>query len=206
MAYEVIALEPFRRDKGPEDYWVSKEVFSTEQLGYTYPDFNGLDPNDHTYVITSQKHILRLYSGPAKITPPRRNPNRMFDWTARIRVKKYELGGSFSVLFFLAPDGVEGHTRSSPSYVGSYSAFVTSTTEACANCQTQADSGIVIQGFVHLNTKIEEIMGPGSGNFEIAVIKPYLTENLKWKVEKVSSLVWLYHHKVYLLTTFIEIF
>ena len=187
LRYDV-ALEPFRRDKGPEDYWVSQELFTTEKLGYTYPDFNGLDPNDPTYVPTLKKHITRLYYDPYTFPLPERDSTiPLLDWTVRVRVKKYELGGSFDVLIFLTPDDVETLERSSPAYVGSFSAFVNSATEACANCQNQAEGGLVIQGFVPLNHKINELSGRAS-TFDPEVVKPYLTDMLKWKVEKVSVL------------------
>ena len=148
---------------------------------------------------TLKKHIRRLYDDRTKSSLPERDPTTpLFDWTVRVRVKKYELGGSFDVLIFLTLDDVEDHERSSPAYVGSHSAFVNSATEACANCQNQAEEGLVIQGFVPLNNKIDELLGSRAGTFDPEVVKPYLTDMLKWKVQKVSVLV-MYLHEVSLL-------
>ena len=133
-----------------------------------------------------KKRIKSLYYDPPKSLPADRNWTQIYDWAIRVRVKKYELGGSFDILFFLSADSVVTFERSSPAYVGSYSAFVNSETETCGNCQNQADEGLMIQGFVPLNTKIDELLGLRASTFAPRVIQPYLSEMLKWKVEKVS--------------------
>ncbi|PBL03308.1 tyrosinase [Armillaria gallica] len=116
---------------------------------------------------------------------PARTPalNSFHDWTARIWVKKYALGGSFSVLIFLGevPENPESW-RTSPSFVGAHHAFVNSAADQCENCRNQAD--LVIEGFVHLNTAIAKRSGLGS--FEPAVVEPYLKRELSWRVQKVD--------------------
>ena len=110
-------------------------------------------------------------------------PNRgVWDWTARIEFKKYELGSSFSVLLFLGPvppNPEEWHV--SPNYVGGQHAFVNSAAGHCANCRNQAD--LVQEGFVHLNNAIAQHSGLGS--LEPDVVEPYLMDALKWRVQKV---------------------
>ena len=171
-------------------------MLATEELGYTYPDFNGLDPYDPEYVKILQEHINELYQKPVKPSFLERNPSKILDWTIRVRVKKHELGDSFNILFFLTPDIAEVHGRTSTAYIGSYGVFVNSATEACANCRVQAEEGLVIQGFIPLNTKIEQFLGLRT--FSPVAITPYLTDNLKWKVEKVSFLaVPLRPHRAY---------
>ena len=110
-------------------------------------------------------------------------PNHgLWEWTARIEFKKYELGSSFSVLIFLGqvPDNPR-EWRVSPNFVGGHHAFVNSVAASCSNCSNQQD--IVVEGFVHLNHAIAQHSGLGS--FEPDVIEPYLTEALQWRVLKV---------------------
>jgi tyrosinase len=108
----------------------------------------------------------------------------MWDWTARVEFKKYELGSSFSVLIFLGqvPENPR-EWRVSPSYVGGHHAFVSSAASRCANCNNQQD--LVIEGFVHLNRAIAQHSGLPS--LDPDVVEPYLTNNMHWRVQKVFS-------------------
>jgi tyrosinase len=113
---------------------------------------------------------------------PDRPPNRgLWEWTARIEFKKYELGTSFSVLIFLGevPEDPQ-QWRISQNYVGGTHAFVNSAAGSCANCTNQRE--MVQEGFVHLNHAIAKLSGLGS--LEPHVIEPYLTEALQWKVQQ----------------------
>ena len=106
----------------------------------------------------------------------------LWDWTARIEFKKYEVGSSFSVLIFLGqvPDNPR-EWRTSHNFVGALHSFVNSAAASCSNCSNQQD--MVVEGFVHLNHAIAQHSGLGS--FEPDVIEPYLTEALRWRVLKV---------------------
>jgi len=111
--------------------------------------------------------------------PPDRG---LWDWTARIEFKKYELGSSFSVLLFLGPVPENPlEWRLSSNYVGANHAFVNSATGHCANCRNQED--IVQEGFVHLNNAIAQHSGLGS--LEPDAVEPYLIDSLHWRVQKV---------------------
>lgn len=216
-------------------YWASSEATITGKLGYTYPEFNGLDMGNPSAVQDAIAQVVnQLYGGPifnifsqtspsttnflasrslapsssdaraagtseSAVEPPSGGDasvsvrsidpvstpalNSFYDWTARIRVKKYALQGSFSVLIFLGevPENPRSW-RSSPSFVGAHHAFVNSAAEQCENCRNQAD--LVIEGFVHLNTAIAQRSGLGS--FEPAVVEPYLKRELSWRIQKVN--------------------
>lgn len=109
----------------------------------------------------------------------------MWDWTARVRFKKYELGGSFQVLIFLGPVPANSNEWGAcTTYVGAVHAFVNSVREQCRNCSTQAN--LEIQGFVSLNEAIAARSGLTS--FAPQAVAPYLTRELNWRVQMVSLL------------------
>lgn len=109
----------------------------------------------------------------------------LYEWTARIEFKKYELGCSLAVLLFLGevPDDPE-EWQVSPNYVGGHHAFVNGSASQCSNCRSQAD--VVIEGFVHLNRGI--LTHSRLNSLEPSVVEPYLKENLHWRVQKVILL------------------
>ncbi|KAF8903867.1 tyrosinase [Gymnopilus junonius] len=232
-------LTPFWN--APNTFWVSSATTDSTKLGYTYPDFNGLDMGNQQAVKTAiGNRINQLYGSsifggsspfgsfaatsslaahvpvttPAPVVappsppavpavaaqvpvtiqtaPPRPHdahhlvpPNHgLYDWTARIEFKKYEVGTSFSVYLFLGAvpeDPEQWHT--SPNYVGGHHAFVNSKAGHCANCRNQGD--IVEEGFVHLNHAIVQHSGLNTLNPE--AVEPYLTKELHWRVQKVNG-------------------
>ncbi|KAI0647845.1 photo-regulated tyrosinase [Trametes meyenii] len=230
-------------------FWTSRatEGVSPTQLGYTYPEFNGLDLGNPIAVRARIAQIVnQLYGGgvlsrfpplsglavggesesvvsatkdatPATApayTPPAGvasqgsnedrtddgavpttealspsaglSPARLLEWAARIRVKQYELGSSFSVLLYLGPvPETPDDPWTSPNYVGAHHAFVNGVPEQCSNCTDQAD--LVIEGYVHLNDGIAKHSRLGS--FEPNVVKPYLSGALNWVVRKADGTV-----------------
>ncbi|TFY66267.1 hypothetical protein EVG20_g4820 [Dentipellis fragilis] len=129
-------LGPFWNSDTTNSQWTSNQVNADRTLGYTYPEFNGLDMGD--------TEAIRIAI--AKISPPLDVPLSHFestggalatnaetppaeitiwDWTARVHVAQYAVGGSFSVLLFLGDvpsDPGEWHTSSN--FVGAHHAFV----------------------------------------------------------------------------------
>lgn len=244
--HDLLALTPFWNSQST--FWTSSESVGVvpTQLGYSYPEFNGLDLKDEAAVKAAiAQAVNKLYGhsrgrstfpavvnlasvphgkvvgpgvgngGAAKPTDSQTNrtspsprgatspdepdvqvtlsdahsgtpSSDYWEWTARIRVKKYALGGSFSVFIFLgAVPEDPADWRSSPHYVGAHHAFVNSSPQRCANCRRQAD--LVIEGFVHLNEGIARLSG--LPRLTPDVVKPYLQENLHWRVRKVSIAV-----------------
>lgn len=193
------ALTPFWNAQ--TTFWASAGTQDTTRLGYTYPEFNGLDlgnPDAVQAAIADKVNELygssfftsstAAFAGGSEIQAPQAAqqtspPNvGLYDWTARIEFKKYELHCSFIVLLFLGqvPDD-SNDWQVSPNFVGAFHAFVNSSAERCANCRAQQD--IVVEGFVHLNKAILEKSGLNS--LEPSVVEPYLGENLHWRVQKV---------------------
>ncbi|KAF7358752.1 Tyrosinase [Mycena sanguinolenta] len=231
-------------------YWHSTGVTTTAALGYTYPEFNGLNLGNPTAVRTAIAQKVNQLYGPnstsksiqskaasvvpqsaphiqanlahvpapaahnpapapvAAVSAPHNNPNpghsaphtepdfshvpmhqtagehRVWDWTARIQIKKYEVGGSFMVLLFLGsvPDDPK-EWRFSPNFVGAHNVFANSVPDRCANCRTHRDA--VVEGFVHLTEGITEHSGLHS--LEPDVVVPYLKHDLHWRVQKAGG-------------------
>jgi len=121
----------------------------------------------------------------ASVGPESSEPSKeLWEWSARVHVKKYEIGGSFKVLFFLGSVPSDpGEWSSADHFVGAFHGFVNTSAGRCANCRTQQDA--FLEGFVHLNDGIARLSNLHS--FEPAVVKPYLTSNLHWRVQKTSG-------------------
>ncbi|KAI0297681.1 tyrosinase [Russula brevipes] len=113
-------------------------------------------------------------------------PPVIYDWSARIHAKKYEVGHGYLVLIFIGavPDD---HTqwRTCNSFVGAHVSFANSEADQCDNCREQAE--LVVEGFVHLNEAIARCSGLPS--YEPDVVAPYLKENLHWRVQSIDRSV-----------------
>jgi len=109
--------------------------------------------------------------------------NYHLEWSARVRCDKYELGDSFSVIFFVVtvPHNPAEWT-SSPYYVGSFHVFGG---EGPSDNRSQPDYNI--QGFVHLDDGL--IKHSGQRTLEPDVVVPFLTDNLHWRVQKTDGTV-----------------
>ncbi|KAF9531510.1 tyrosinase [Crepidotus variabilis] len=255
-------LTPFWNNQSSTTFWASSATQDTSKLGYTYPEFNGLDMGNpqtvqtaigqkvnqlygssvfgnlnsalsgmlaatnkpqaervaassapapataaHTASVETEKKPAALpasalfanpaqqplpaaghpqpdqghHSSPGPVHPPDQG---LFDWTARIEFKKYELGCSFSVLLFLgAPPEDPEQWLVSPNYVGGHHAFVNTAAGHCANCRGQGD--LLEEGFVHLNEPI--VQHSGLHSLDPSAIEPYLTSALHWRVQKMDG-------------------
>lgn len=106
------------------------------------------------------------------------------DWSVRIQSKKFQLGGSYSILIFIGsvPEDPK-EWRESTSYVGSDEVFANSAAGHCANCVQNAD--MVVEGYVHLN---QALARAGLTSLDPDVVAPYLKDNLSWRVYQVCSM------------------
>lgn len=124
-------------------------------------------------------------------TQPTEDNSDYYDWTVRVRVKKYEVGGSFSVDIFLGePPANPDDWVTNPNFVGSHHAFVNSAAHDCANCRARREE--YTEGFVHLNRVIAaKAAEAGSresglpGTFHPDAIEEYLRHTLTWRVQRV---------------------
>ena len=183
-------------------FWTSSEVKDTRSLGYSYPEFDGLNLDNPAAVkaaIAAKVNILYGSSGatgalpqlPGALSPKpapssKRPAHGNYDWTARIRVKKFEVGCSFQVILFLGTVPTDPKQWIlSPTVAGTYCVLVNEDVSNCANCVSQSE--FVEQGYIHLNRGITKLSGLGSLN--PAGVVDYLTANLHWKAQKVNLIV-----------------
>ncbi|KAJ8077639.1 hypothetical protein PM082_002072 [Marasmius tenuissimus] len=188
------ALTPFWNAE--PSYWTSAKIMDTASLGYTYPDFNEPLPGEPTGPLPTiiAKNINRLYAGATfnKLLSQRAVAEsqdsaaqlRVWEWTARIHVKKYEVGGSFSIPLFVGsvPENPE-EWLTSENFVGGHYVFVNSTPENCGNCLTRLDN--IVEGFVHLNDAL--LTRSGLESLESSDVVSYLKKNLHWRAAKTSG-------------------
>ncbi|KAF9477267.1 tyrosinase [Pholiota conissans] len=177
-------------------FWTSAELQNTFKFGYTYPDFCGLDMYNAKAVKSAlSRRVNTLYGsttapapGPGVPTPAPPSdggscPNfGAWDWAVRVHVKKYDVGMSFAVLFFLGDVAADPASWSaSDACIGRQYVLVNSNPENCANCQTQSD--VVLEGFVHLNDGLQRYLR----TVDPEKVAPYLRDHLQWRVQKIDG-------------------
>lgn len=175
-------LSPFRDNR--DTFWSSGNIKEPASFGYSYAPRIGFPlPGDSILDQSSHKS--------SKVTA---QFTSITEWTVRIRCKKFELGGNFSVLFFLK-DSDDPNTPGvpdiptdrdelffEPNFVGSFDTFVNSHPEDCTNCQEHIDD--IISGFVHINKVI--MQKRDSNELDPDTVVPFLKERLNWIVLKVG--------------------
>ncbi|KAI0373661.1 tyrosinase [Pilatotrama ljubarskyi] len=173
---------PANRDGGV--VWIQELSLSTKQI---QPGSSGRRQRAYTVleVPAADDELMDSYLVLVPELPPSPVPNLPWEWSVRIRVKKYEVGSSFAVLIFLGgvpEDPKDWYTA--PTYVGAHHAFVNSAPQRCANCRRQASA--VTEGFVHLNESIAKIWAPLNSP-DSETMRQYLRSQLSWRVRKVDG-------------------
>ncbi|KAI0374143.1 Di-copper centre-containing protein [Pilatotrama ljubarskyi] len=192
-------LTPFYSSQ--TQFWTSADLQVPPEglFGYSYPEFDAVRNESSKDVIRAhiKEQVDVIY--PLDIYIKRwiafdtvarsrvraaAEPPSVLHWSAHITAKKYALGGSFEILVFLGavPDDPREFCTS-PSYVGSYSAFVNSEPERCANCVRQGN--ITIGSAVSLNDAIMNAAEVSS--FDPDEVVPYLKRELHWRVHTGSG-------------------
>ena len=165
----------------------------------TYPEFIGLEntaPKVRTEKIKAK--VDALYNpqnitpgiqvrrasadGPATNGPDDAPAETRIDWFVRVRVKKFQLNGSFQIPIFLGPtpdDNVEWFE--SPHIAGTFSQFANSAPGQCGNCRESIN--VVTEGFIGLNHALVE---KGYNGKSEAEIEEFIRDQISWRVEKVS--------------------
>ena len=119
--------------------------------------------------------------------------NKYLEWITNIKAEKHTLGGRYTVHVFLGPadDGTDTALWPiSPTHVGTFAPLGQPSTTGCGKCQADQRDRTQITGQIPLTIALAEryLAGIISDLGEESV-KPYLTENLHWRVVKVSPKV-----------------
>ena len=185
-AWYILALQPFWNTTS--SFWKSLDITTPDtELNYTYPDFIDIKPDSEG--LKGLAHNIKSLYRPA-LPIGIGNSGTYYQWTARIRCNKYELGGrSFIIYFFLgsAPED-RAQWKTSTNRIGVFATFVNSAADQCENCRDNAEN--LVEGFVHLDDGLSKHANLAS--FEPEVVKPYLRDNLRWGV--VVSLINTLHY------------
>ncbi|KAH9929640.1 tyrosinase [Amylocystis lapponica] len=173
-------LGPFWRSQ--QDTWRSTQLTDTSPLGYTYPEFNGVDmDNPAALRLAIANTVNALYRPPA---PTSASAGTTLEWTAEVHFQKHALQQSFSVLLFVGPVPDDpAQWRTSTSFAGAVHAFANSTAARCANCRANAD--VVVEGFVHLDDALAA--HPALASRQPDVVVPFLRDQLSWRVYTVRG-------------------
>ncbi|KAJ7837986.1 hypothetical protein B0H14DRAFT_2790221 [Mycena olivaceomarginata] len=129
----------------------------------------------HTSGPESDQHYEVKFGDSA--APHGAEKDNLWEWTARVRVKKYEVGGSFLVELFLGSVPTDPRQwRTSPNFVGAHYVFTNS---------VPGRGDAEVEGFVDLNDGIAEHSGLDS--LDPNAVVPYLTHNLDWRVQRAGG-------------------
>jgi tyrosinase len=180
-------LKPFFADESGT-FHTSNSVRDWAAFGYTYPEITSGDPAAVRASINvlygDQNHQLvkrSTYPGdkaPANATESDQNPR---DYVANIRASKTAQGESYTIRIFLGDFTSDPNGWSSdPNLVGTHGVF--------AKKMSLGGEPVPVSGAIMLRKKLRADFEKGkiSGLTEDVVV-PYLTQNLHWRVQKVSS-------------------
>lgn len=176
-------------------FWISAELQNTVNLGYSYPEFDGLNlGNPQAVKIAIAQKVNALYGAalpipipstpaPAPAPPSGSCPDHgAWDWAARVHMKKYDVGTSFVIVFFLGEVPTEPKEWTvSNACVGRHYVMVNSNPQNCANCKTNSD--VTVEGFVYLNDGLNQHLG----SLAPEKVAQYLKDKLQWRVQKVCG-------------------
>lgn len=158
-------------------------IFFTQLIQHLYN--NGSDPRSEPGPAGANESLGRLAASEANFSAADKEPTTL--WTAHILCNDFEVGSSFSVFIFMGKEseisGDSGQWSSSPNLVGCNNVLANSEPEHCANCMENADQQV--EGYVQLNGALENSVQ----SLKEDTVKPYLRENLQWRVAKADGTV-----------------
>jgi tyrosinase len=204
LTFHILALTPFWKTQ--TEFWVANEIESFTSLGYTYPEFEGLNLKDTQAVKTAISRKVATLYGPQS-TPMNKNNKRSIDdgvgrrsalaeranfrpqlftgrysdWSARVIFQRSEIGHSFSIVFFFGDVPSDPQTwLMASNFVGAHHAFIHGM--QCTSCDKDSFQE---EGFVPLGPYIADQTTVSS--FDSGLVVPFLTSQLQWRVLSVSG-------------------
>ena len=119
--------------------------------------------------------------------------NKYLEWVTNIKAEKHALGGRYTVHVFLdkPDDGTDPALWPiSPTHVGTFSPLGQPSTTGCGKCQADQRERTQVTGQIPLTIALAERYLAGIiSDLRVESVKPYLTENLHWRVVRVSFTV-----------------
>ncbi|KAF2875899.1 common central domain of tyrosinase-domain-containing protein [Massariosphaeria phaeospora] len=109
-------------------------------------------------------------------------PIQSVEWRAFVRVKSFAVPGTWGIHLFLGePPAQSSEWFMSEQRVGTVNVLSNSNANACANCKTQSDAGLLVTGIVLLSNELEK---RGVDVSDRDAVVQYLKENLTWRIAK----------------------
>ena len=106
-----------------------------------------------------------------------------------IKAQKHTLGGAYSVHVFLGPVDEENVALwpAAPTHVGTFAPLGRSSETSCGKCQQDQRDHTEITSQIPLTMAlVERYLAGQLRDLTEATVVPYLTQNLHWRVAKVS--------------------
>ena len=114
------------------------------------------------------------------------------NWYVDSEAKRMALRGTFTTYFFIGPfDDIPAAYKSGPSFAGAAHFFI-APPQACDNCMQQGQAGAIVANTTTITPILHDYVNKGHDGLRLASlepddVKPFLTENLRWRVLKVPG-------------------
>jgi tyrosinase len=194
LTFHILALTPFWKTQTA--FWAANEIQSFTSLGYTYPEFEGLNLEDTQAVQAAISQQVATLYGPQSTAMNQNNKRSIVergsfrpqlftgsysDWSARVTFQRSEIGHSFSIVFFFGDVPSDPQTwLMASNFVGAHHAFIHGM--QCTSCDKDSFQE---EGFVPLGPYLAEQTTMSS--FDSGLVAPFLTKQLQWRVLSVSG-------------------
>jgi tyrosinase len=182
-----------------KDYFIANElrdVFSSYELGYQYPETPfKLANNPPALAAFAREQVNALYGPQLKVNegftkqplvglPKLEGAAAHYrtEWVAFVRAKRFAIPGSWNIFIFLGEPNADPSKWALES-VGTVAVFAPRNIGFCKNCLSQEGAGMEVSGVVYLTDALSRKVGE---ELEEDKVVEYLTENLHWRVGKVS--------------------
>jgi tyrosinase len=115
--------------------------------------------------------------------------NKYLEWITNLKAKKHTLGASFNVHVFLGPITEENpvlwHTEEN--HVGAFAVLGQPADTGCEKCQSDQTNDVQVTAQIPLTVALaERYLANKIDGLTPEVVRPYLQENLHWRVTRVS--------------------
>ena len=117
---------------------------------------------------------------------------RYLEWLTNLKVQKHALNDTFNVHVFIGPIEEENPILwpVSPNHVGAFSVLGAPEDSGCAKCQEDRENRVEVSGQIPLTIALaERYLAEKIDDLTPASVRPYLQQNLHWRVALVSATI-----------------